>query len=71
MPDALVREEKETDYTLVGSSCWITVETLSVYIHKTDEGVVVDVYPKNEETEDPIGSTWVLFSEGEENGNAP
>ena len=47
------------------------METLSVYIHKTDEGVVVDVYPKNEETDDPIGSTWVLFSEGEENGNAP
>ena len=42
---------------------WIQVgDILDVHIRRTDEGVVVDIWGGQEETE-PITSTWALFNE--------
>lgn len=47
-------------------SAWLTVNlgpdrpTVSVVIIATDEGIVVDLYPVDEEDAQPVGSTYVL-----------
>ena len=65
-PLVLQHEENGTDFILTGGSCWITVNNLSVYVKKDEEGVVVDVYSKNHEMDSAIGSTWVSYAEGKE-----
>lgn len=45
---------------------WVTIDNLSLYIVRNDEGVSVDIYPKNDEASDSLGGTWVLFSEADE-----
>ena len=54
------------DLVLQEEPIWITVENLSVYVHKTNEGVVVDIFPLGDEMEDPITSTYAFFNEGKE-----
>ena len=57
--------DQATDYELNDGhqSCWITVDNISVYICRTDEGVVVDLYPRYSEMEDSIAGTWASFNE--------
>lgn len=58
-----------TDYTLHkhATSCWITVDNISVYIIRTDEGVVVDLFAKGCEFENgPLASTYVFRSEAQD-----
>ena len=54
------------EYTLNDGACWITVNNLSVLIKRTGEGVVIDVYPLNDEMSNAIASTWALFADAEE-----
>lgn len=51
------------DYTLQGTSVWITVGNISVYVRRTDEGVVIDLYPAAREVDECLGSTYAYFSE--------
>jgi hypothetical protein len=44
---------------------WITVNNISVYVRRTDEGVAVSLYPKGRECDDEICGTWCLYSEAE------
>jgi len=46
----------ENDYTLKPghTSAWITVDSMSIYIHRTDTGVQVDILPLNNEMVEPI-----------------
>jgi hypothetical protein len=53
-----------TDYILKGRRAWLDVENLTVRVLKTDEGVVVDIWPLGEEFEEPIATTYALFNEG-------
>jgi hypothetical protein len=58
-----------SDYTLHpdAQSCWVTVDNVAVYIKRTDEGVVVDLYPNGYEAQiDSIAGTYVFFQEVEE-----
>lgn len=67
MPGALLQED-HSDYELQDGerSVWVTVDNISVYIIRTDEGVVVDLYPRGREADDPtLGSTWALFAEAD------
>lgn len=70
MKEALSLDTPEgVDYTLhpEATSCWITVDNISVYIVRTDEGVVVDLYPKGREAEDPaLAGTYAFFTEAED-----
>ena len=62
---ALSIEVKPNDYILNDdfSSVWITVNSVSVHLKRTDEGVVVDLYKKGEEHEDSVASTYAFFNE--------
>lgn len=70
MGNALKKDSKEikTDYTLSKkhTSCWITVDSFSVYIKREDEGLVVDIYGKNKEFDPPVASTYAFIDEVEE-----
>jgi hypothetical protein len=64
-PIAALQQTAETEYVLNPqySSCWISVQNISVYLCCTDDGVSIDLYPLNNETEEAIASTYALFSE--------
>lgn len=47
------------------NSCWITVDSISVYVKRGDEGVVVDLFAKGAENESQ-GSTYAYFTDSEE-----
>lgn len=55
------------DYELPANqdSVWITVNNISVYIRRTDEGVVVDLYPAQREMDECLTSTYAFFAEAE------
>lgn len=63
---ALTREN-DSDYTLENESVWITVKGFSVYLKKTDEGVIVDIYQKGQEClSESLAGTYAYDSELEE-----
>jgi hypothetical protein len=57
----------DLDYTLDSDSesVWITVDTVSIYIKRQDEGVSVYLYPRGHEDEDSIGETYAFYNEGQ------
>ena len=57
------------DYVLTDGAAWFKVKNFSIYIHSTDEGVVVDLYPYLREMEEPVASCWALDSEVESEDN--
>jgi hypothetical protein len=61
-------EDNETDYTLSHEypSCWITVDNLSVYILRTDEGVSVDIFPVGCEADESLAGCWALNQEADD-----
>lgn len=66
--DGVLEQEAESDYLLKhdADNVWITVNNISVYVRRTDEGVVVDLYPLHNEAADPaLASTYAFFSEAE------
>ena len=65
---ALRQTEESTDYELNEDfkSCWITVNNISVYVRRTDEGVAVDLYPLHGEDHGILAGTWATFAEASE-----
>lgn len=63
-----LKQDSFTDYTLkdCADSVWITINNISVYLRRTDEGVAVALYPVGREMDDEIVGTWALFSEAED-----
>lgn len=62
-----ISKEIDTDYTLKKNhtSCWITVDSFSIYIKREDEGVVAAIYKKGNEFEEPVASTYAFIDEME------
>jgi hypothetical protein len=57
-------DEDSNDYRLEGRSAWISVDGLSVYVHRTSEGVAVGIYPRNNEADDPaLASCEAAFAD--------
>ena len=54
-----------TDYTLHpdATSCWITVDNISVYIVRTGKVVSVDLFPKGREGDEALARAWALNPE--------
>lgn len=48
----------EDDYTLAGSSCWLTVGDFSVWIRNHGDGVSVEIYGEGKEMEDCFDSAY-------------
>lgn len=64
-PLALVAEGS-TDFKMVSprqSSVYVTVENISVYIKRDDEGVSVDLFPLGREMEESMAGTWATYDE--------
>jgi len=70
MDDALSQsttDDQGTDYVLneKATSCWITVDNISIYIVRTEEGVAVEIYPLNHEMDEMLGCTYAPFAAAE------
>ena len=65
---ALKQTEGDTDYELNEDfkSCWITVNNISVYVSREDDGVSVDLLPLGKEDKLPIASTYATFADASE-----
>lgn len=63
-----IRLHEETDAEMASDaeSTWIGVKDFSVYIVKTDEGVVVDIYARGYEDCESLASTYAFDAEAEE-----
>jgi len=49
------------EVVLEGDSMWVRVKGASIYIKKTDEGVAVDIYPRD--SGESLASCYVFDSE--------
>ena len=58
-------ELKDACYELAEGAAWFTVKDFSIRVQSTDEGVIVDVYPKGRECDYLIASTYAFDSEAE------
>jgi hypothetical protein len=54
------------DYLLTEGKGWFEVGGFAIRLNKTDEGVSVDIYKSGAEMDAPLGSTWVLDADLEE-----
>jgi hypothetical protein len=68
---ALIMDQPEdcdgSNYILLPDriSCWIMVDGFAIYIHRTDEGVVIDTFAHKSFNDDPISSTYSFHSDAE------
>ena len=68
--EALIQEDNNLmgiDYILQEghNHVWLTVNNISIYIVKRDDGVSIQCYPLGHEMNDCITETWVTWGEGE------
>ena len=56
MDGVLEQDDSNTDYTLRedATSCWITVDDISVYIRRVAGGVRVELFPVSKEDGPPV-----------------
>lgn len=61
----LIAEKGPAEYILRPDvdSVWITVDKFSVYVHRTDEGVVVDIFALDHENEESLAGTYAFTQE--------
>ena len=70
--DQTLTQKSDNEYELVDGhgSCWVTVNNVSVYIQRTDEGVAVDLWPVGLESQPlSVAGTWMTFDEAQEEIN--
>lgn len=63
-----IEQKGENEFELTGldaenENCWLTIGKASVCLHKSDEGLVIDVYRLNQEDGESIAGTYVFDSE--------
>lgn len=62
----LLDGNKDCEITPEALSVWVGVKDFSIYIVKTDEGVVVDIFARGCEGDECLGSTYVFDQEAKE-----
>lgn len=63
MSEEVVLQGEDAVLAPEAGSQWITVGLVSVHVIRTDEGVVVDLYPLGCEAEPSCGSTFMFEEE--------
>jgi hypothetical protein len=61
-------DDTEPDYYTMqpeAEGVWIRVNNLDVHVRRTDEGVVVDLYPGDQPDTESLASTYAHYSEAE------
>lgn len=61
---------KDCEMTPNARSVWIGVKDFSIYIVRTDEGVVVDIFARGREGDGSLASTYAFDQEAKEVINA-
>lgn len=61
-----LNEETDAEMASDAESTWIGVDDFSVYIKKTDDGVVVDIYARGLEDCNAISTCYALHEDVEE-----
>ena len=56
--------DEPSDYILNGEACWITVDSLSIWVRRMGDGVAIDVCPHGHEGDQTIASAYACFSDG-------
>jgi hypothetical protein len=62
----ILHEESDAEMASDADSTWIGVKDFSVYIKKTDEGVVVDIFARGYEDCDSLASAYAFDTEAKE-----
>lgn len=60
-----LKQDSDSDYNLIdgAQSCWITVNDVSVWVRRTDEGVEVQLFPHHLESHPPVDMAFVSHEE--------
>lgn len=61
-----LHEETDAEMSTTAESTWVGVKDFSIYIKKTDKGVVVDIYARGYEDCEALSSTYAFDDEVEE-----
>lgn len=69
-PYIMLDGNTDCEMTPEARSVWIGVKDFSIYIVRTDEGVVVDIFARGHEGDECLGSTYVFDQEAKEVINA-
>lgn len=61
----LMCEGEAADYVLVpdAPSAWVRIDNIAVYLRRTDEGVIVELFPSGGEDEEALVSCHEFFNE--------
>ena len=51
-------KQDTTEIETTFARTWVTVGPYSVLLNRTDEGIVIDVYPLGREDGDTVATTW-------------
>lgn len=73
VPDAgprVIGGDKDVELDEDVESAWIGVDQFSVYLKRTDEGIVVDLFARGREMEDAIAGTYAFEVEATEEERA-
>lgn len=62
----LLDGNKDCEMTPEARSVWIGIKDFSIYIVRTDEGVVVDIFARGHEDDGSLASTYVFDQEAKE-----
>jgi hypothetical protein len=54
---------QDADYILSEGAAWLESDPFSVRIHRTDEGIVVDIYANGKEDGDSLASAYAYTEE--------
>ncbi len=49
------------EYEMEGSTLWLTVNNISLRVSKTDEGVICEMYPLDDEADGELLATTYAF----------
>lgn len=56
---------EDDECEMVGNYLWVTVGNISVRLSRTEEGVVCDMYPLNQENGEALATTYAFFKDAE------
>lgn len=59
----MMQDDRDYEMPVGMNSAWVGVDGFSVYIRRTDEGLVVDIFQKNKEMDGSIASTYAYTGE--------
>ena len=57
---------QDGDYVLIDGNGWFQIDGFAIRLHRTDEGVIADIWDNAGEQESPIASTYAFTADLEQ-----